>query len=99
MSQKRNDKAGKEDDDEHLLFFKTLLPHVRKIKPEQILTFRGMVQNLVQDFAYPISYVQMHQAEAMSVQCNQVRRAVQPHTQTLSLFKAHRRKIMMWNIP
>lgn len=66
LSQKRNDKAGKEDDDEHSLFFKTLLPHVRKIKPEQILTFRGMVQNLVQDFAYPISYVQMHQAEAMS---------------------------------
>lgn len=56
LSQKKIAKEDKEPEDEHLLFFKTLLPHVRKIRPEHILPFRAKIQDIVQQFAYPISY-------------------------------------------
>lgn len=41
-----------ESDDEDLLFFKSLLPHVKKIPAENKLTFRGKLQEVVQQFAY-----------------------------------------------
>lgn len=56
LSQKRGNKVEKEPDDEHSLYFKTLLPHVRKISPEHILPFRASIQEVVQQFAYPMSY-------------------------------------------
>lgn len=56
LLQKRKAKEEKEPEDEHLLFFKTLLPHVRKIRPEQIFPFRTKIQDVVQQFAYPMSY-------------------------------------------
>lgn len=39
------------EEDENLLFFKSLLPHVRKIEPSRMLSFRGRVQELVEQFA------------------------------------------------
>lgn len=38
--------------DEDKNFFFSLLPHVKKIKPESKLLFRSQVQDLVQNFAY-----------------------------------------------
>lgn len=43
------------DDDEDLMFFKSLLPHIKKIPDENKLTFRNCIQELVQQFAYPDS--------------------------------------------
>lgn len=40
-------------DDEHLLFFKSLLPHVNKIPQHMLLSFRNRVQDVVNEFAYP----------------------------------------------
>lgn len=40
------------DENEHILFFKSLLPHVKKICPERILEFRTSVQQIVQQYAY-----------------------------------------------
>ena len=42
------------DDDEDLMFFKSLLPHVKKIPPANKLTFRCLIQELVQHFAYQV---------------------------------------------
>lgn len=42
--------------DEHLMFFKALLPHVRKIQTEKIIPFRNSIQDVVQRFAYPLRY-------------------------------------------
>lgn len=55
LSSKRTDKKD-DGDEENLLFFKTLLPHVKKIRPEQIFPFRSKIQDVVQAFAYPASY-------------------------------------------
>lgn len=44
---------NKEDD--HLLFFKSLLPHVRKIPDSRVLSFRSRVQELVDHFAYQLN--------------------------------------------
>lgn len=43
---------NKTDNDEDLLFFKSLLPHVRNIPQERKLAFRSQVQELVDQFAY-----------------------------------------------
>ncbi|XP_045482789.1 uncharacterized protein LOC123686591 isoform X2 [Harmonia axyridis] len=40
------------EEDEHLLFFKSLLPYVRKIPESRILAFRCRVQELVDDSIY-----------------------------------------------
>ncbi|XP_055641892.1 transcription factor Adf-1-like isoform X2 [Toxorhynchites rutilus septentrionalis] len=40
------------DDDEDEAFFKSLLPHVRKLMPEEKLEFRMDVQSLVQNYVY-----------------------------------------------
>lgn len=45
-----NDKA-----DEHVLFFKSLLPHVRKIPHHRLLSFRSRVQELAEQYAYETS--------------------------------------------
>nr|CAI5851851.1 unnamed protein product [Callosobruchus analis] len=45
-------KPNKEPEDEHLLFFKSLLPHVRKIPESRILFFRTVIQNVVQEYCY-----------------------------------------------
>lgn len=42
------------DDDEDLMFFKSLLPHVKKIPDANKLTFRSHIQELVQQFAYQV---------------------------------------------
>ena len=42
-------------EDEDLQFFESLLPHVRKIAPENKLLFRNRVQQLVQDYAYGVN--------------------------------------------
>lgn len=50
------EKSGRKqdkDDDEDLMFFKSLLPHVKKISPTQKLAFRGQIQVIVQQYAYP----------------------------------------------
>lgn len=39
-------------DDEDDAFFKSLLPHVRKLKPEEKMNFRMAVQQLVQEHVY-----------------------------------------------
>lgn len=48
------------EEDENLLFFKSLLPHVRKICPGKMLSFRNKIQEVVQEYAYnqPISAIQ-----------------------------------------
>lgn len=56
LAQKIARKEDKDAEDEHLLFFKALLPHVHKIRPENVLQFRGRIQEVVQEFAYPINY-------------------------------------------
>lgn len=53
MKEKINRKQDKEDD-EDLMFFKSLLPHVKRIPAVQKLTFRSRLQELVQQFAYPV---------------------------------------------
>lgn len=45
-------RKGTSGDDEDEAFFKSLLPHVRKMQPEKKLVFRVQVQNLVQKFVY-----------------------------------------------
>lgn len=40
------------EEDEHFSFFKSLLPHVRKIPENKILSFRNRVQDLVHEFCY-----------------------------------------------
>ncbi|XP_076034828.1 uncharacterized protein LOC143021305 [Oratosquilla oratoria] len=40
------------DDDEDMMFFKSLLPHVKRVPDVQKLTFRSRLQELVQQFAY-----------------------------------------------
>lgn len=47
-----NSKTDNSKEDDHLFFFKSLLPHVRKIPESQILPFRNRVQELVDQFAY-----------------------------------------------
>lgn len=41
-----------EEEDEHYLFFKSILPHMRKIPESKLLSFRGRVQCLVEEYAY-----------------------------------------------
>ncbi|CAH1990964.1 unnamed protein product [Acanthoscelides obtectus] len=41
-----------DQDDEHMSFFKSLLPHVRQIPANRILCFRSRVQELVDQFSY-----------------------------------------------
>lgn len=40
------------DHDENLFFFKSLLPHVRKIQENKVLSFRNHIQEVVEEFAY-----------------------------------------------
>ncbi|XP_050714392.1 uncharacterized protein LOC126997371 [Eriocheir sinensis] len=48
-----NQNQGK-DDDEDLMFLKSLLPHIKKILDANKLTFRSRIQELVQQFAYQV---------------------------------------------
>lgn len=50
------EKAARQHDDEDLQFFKSLLPHVRRIPDVHKLSFRNKVQELVQTFAYHHDY-------------------------------------------
>ncbi|KAH0807388.1 hypothetical protein GEV33_015402 [Tenebrio molitor] len=52
LTQKVRKREANDQEDENLLFFKSLLPHIKKIQPERILAFRGRIQELVQEFAY-----------------------------------------------
>nr|XP_029720875.1 uncharacterized protein LOC115262618 [Aedes albopictus] len=51
LEKKVNKAAAVDDEDE--AFFKSLLPHVRKLKSEQKLLFRMEVQKVVHKFVYP----------------------------------------------
>ncbi|CAG9828129.1 unnamed protein product [Diabrotica balteata] len=53
LARKTDNKNIEESEDEDLHFFKSILPHVKKIMPERILEFCGRIQQLVQEFAYP----------------------------------------------
>ncbi|XP_045123377.1 uncharacterized protein LOC123511495 [Portunus trituberculatus] len=53
LKEKINHKEDKEDDEDQM-FFKSLLPHVKRIPAVQKLTFRSRLQELVQQFAYPV---------------------------------------------
>lgn len=65
LIQTRSAKGEKDtENDEHLLFFKTLLPHVRKISPHQIIPFRTQIQDVVQRFAYPMNYQMLSPSES-----------------------------------
>lgn len=59
LVQKNEKKRSNDPEDEDWPFFKSILPHVKKIRPERILAFRGRIQELVQEFAYPTSYFQI----------------------------------------
>lgn len=58
------EKRSHVEEDENLLFFKSLLPHVRKIEPSRMLSFRGRVQELVEQFAYPSQVVSSRPTDA-----------------------------------
>mgnify|MGYP000701668958 CR=1 FL=1 len=51
-SEHKRQKENESEDDEHLHFFKSLLPHVRKIPQSKQLSFRNRVQELVEQYAY-----------------------------------------------
>lgn len=40
------------EEDENVLFFKSLLPHVNKIPHHKLLSFRTRIQNIVEELAY-----------------------------------------------
>ncbi|GFO30196.1 transcription factor adf-1 [Plakobranchus ocellatus] len=51
-----NEKQSKkiqEGDDADLMFFKSLLPHVKRIPPYKKLRFQSRIQAVVEEFAYP----------------------------------------------
>ncbi|CAF4891549.1 unnamed protein product [Pieris macdunnoughi] len=39
-------------DNEHILFFKSLIPHIEKIPQHMLLSFRNRIQSVVDEFAY-----------------------------------------------
>lgn len=39
-------------DNEHILFFKSLIPHIEKIPQHMLLSFRNRIQSVVEEFAY-----------------------------------------------
>jgi hypothetical protein len=43
LTQKVRKREANDQEDENLLFFKSLLPHIKKIQPERILAFRGRI--------------------------------------------------------
>lgn len=49
---KQSTNETKEGDDEHLLFFKSLLPHVCRIPQHIQLTLRNRIHEVVEQFAY-----------------------------------------------
>lgn len=64
LMQKRDRRQSLEEDAD-LYFFKSLLPHVRRIPEERKMCFRSRIQSLVDEFAYPSSRDQ-HQMMAHS---------------------------------
>ncbi|KAF5272482.1 hypothetical protein FQR65_LT17392 [Abscondita terminalis] len=52
LQEKANKRSREADGDDHNSFFNSLLPHVRKIPPNKILSFRGRVQQIVDEYAY-----------------------------------------------
>lgn len=52
LLEKREKTTGEDGYDEDEAFFRSLLPHVRKIKSEDKLNFRMKVQSVVQHFVY-----------------------------------------------
>ena len=84
LMEKSSHKQDK-DDDEDLMFFKSLLPHVQKISVAQKLKLRGRIQETVRHFAYqvPITFSPPHTYESSnpaSVSTPQV----SPHSYTHS---------------
>lgn len=53
LMEKSSRKRDKEED-EDIMFFKSLLPHVKRIPVAQKLIFRGRIQEVVQQFAYQV---------------------------------------------
>lgn len=45
-------KRSQNEDDNNLLFLKSLLPHIRKIPQERLLSFRNDFQKQVDDYTY-----------------------------------------------
>lgn len=48
------EKNSRIDEDEDVLFFRSLLPHIKKITHENKLAFRGKIQEAVDKYAYKI---------------------------------------------
>ncbi|CAG9789037.1 unnamed protein product [Diatraea saccharalis] len=46
------ERSKEEDNEEHMYFFKSLLPHVREIPRRHLLSFRSRIQEIVEEFAY-----------------------------------------------
>lgn len=57
LENKAKKNSSTDQEDEHLSFFKSLLPHVRKIPEHRILSFRCRVQELVDQFSYQLNIV------------------------------------------
>ncbi|CAG9760048.1 unnamed protein product [Ceutorhynchus assimilis] len=52
LQEKANRRSREVEKDDNSSFFKSLLPHVRKIPPNKILSFRGRIQQMVDEYAY-----------------------------------------------
>ncbi|CAK1594876.1 unnamed protein product [Parnassius mnemosyne] len=53
LQEKEKSRQNRRDaDNEHLLFFKSLLPHIDKIPQHMLLSFRNRIQSVVDEFAY-----------------------------------------------
>lgn len=52
LLEKKVDKSTTKDEDEDEAFFKSILPHVKKLKPEDKLVFRMEIQSVVQKHVY-----------------------------------------------
>ncbi|CAH1986672.1 unnamed protein product [Acanthoscelides obtectus] len=73
-------KARKLEDDEHLLFLKSLLPHIRKIPQERLLSFRNDIQRTVDIYAYQSQFPRLSPSTLSS--CSTEPHAIQSTRQT-----------------
>lgn len=63
-------KRNKDQEEEHLLFSKRLLPHVRKILQSRILSFRCRVQEFVNQSAYYERAICMQPSTSSAFTCS-----------------------------
>ncbi|KAL3284827.1 hypothetical protein HHI36_018966 [Cryptolaemus montrouzieri] len=63
LQEKSNKRSRESDEDDHSSFFKSLLPYVRKIPPNRILSFRGRVQQIVDEYAFGLSSIYITAAQ------------------------------------